>query len=161
LGFVLGKGISFFLLHSFHLKHSARQTQTSAARGSLVAIMEEKKAIQVINCWDLNSIGIIAELRHECDGLHYGLIMKSLKSGNEWRIMKRILYNHIFDKQKVFPNEITTVSILNFASIDKQIISAKIILDKEADNIFQYHIQPIGHILKPFNDEMLIEMVSH
>ncbi len=123
--------------------------------------MIENKTIKVIDSWNLDSIGIIAELRHSFDGLPNGLIMKSQSTGNEWRIKKRIIYFHTYGQQKMFPNETSTMTVLSFTSIEKQIISAKNILDKEKCNIFQYHIKPIGHMFKPLKDDLLVEMVNH
>jgi rubrerythrin len=123
--------------------------------------MTDTKTIHIIDSWDLTSIGIVVELKHQFNGLQSGLIIKSQSTGNEWRIKKRILYSHTNGKQKMFSNETTTQSFLSFDSIEKQISSAKNILDKEESNIFQYQLQPIGHKLKPIKGDTLVEMVIH
>ena len=101
-------------------------------------------SIQVIDSWNLTSIGIIAELKHQLNGLTTGSIIKSQSTNKEWRVRKRILYNHTFDKQKKFLNERTTYSHLSFDNAEKLTISAQNIIDKEEQNIFQYQLQPIG-----------------
>lgn len=104
---------------------------------------------------------MIAELKHHLNGLQGGLIIKSQSTGDEWKIKHRILFSHTYGKQKTFTNEATTHSFLSFDSIEKQIVSAKNILDKEEDNIFQYQVQPIGHKSKPVKGDKLVELVMH
>lgn len=128
---------------------------------ALVEIMTELKTILVVDSWDLSSIGIIAELKHQFDGLQSGLILKSQSTSNEWIVKNRIMYNHTYGKQKTFTNEKTTQSFVSFYSLEKQIISAKAILEKEESNIFQYQLQPIGHKSKPLKDDILLEMIIH
>ena len=128
---------------------------------NFIVIMTNNTTIQVIDSWDLTSIGIIAELKHSFNGLQSGIIIKSQSTGNEWRIENRILYNHTFSKQRIFLNETTTQSFLSFGSMEKQIVSAKNILDKEDNNIFHYQLQPIGHKSKPLKDEILVEKSIH
>lgn len=98
--------------------------------------MADNKTIQVIESWDVTSSGIIAELRHSFNGLPSGTIIQSPSTGKEWRIESRILYSHTCGKQKKFSNETTILSFLSFGSMEKQIASAKNMLDKEEDNIF-------------------------
>lgn len=105
--------------------------------------------IEIIDSWNLSSPGIIAELKHHFNGLQSGLIVKSQSTNNTWKIEKRILYSHTNGKQKIFANEKTSHSILSFNSIDMQITSAEIILEKESHSIFQYQLQAIGHTSKP------------
>lgn len=124
----------------------------------LVANMTDTQTIEIIDSWDITSIGIIAALKHQFNGLQSGLVVKSQSTGNEWRIKNRILFSHTYGKQKVFTNETTTHSFLSFDSIEKQIASAKNTLDKEEHNIVQYQLQPIGNKSKPVKGDTLVKI---
>jgi hypothetical protein len=115
--------------------------------------------IQVIESWDLTSIGIIAELRHQLDGLPSGFIIKSQTTGKEWVVKKRVLFYHTFDKQKQFVNETITYNHYSFESVDNMLISAKNILEKEEQNIFQYQLQSLGKHFKPTVGETLVPVM--
>lgn len=118
--------------------------------------MTNPQHMKVIDSWNLTSIGIIAELCHFLDGLKSGLVIKSQSTGKEWRVKKRILYNHTYDKQKKFPDEAITYSHLSFESIEDQVVSARNIMDKEQQHIFEYRLQPIGHNTKPTVGDILV-----
>ncbi len=122
--------------------------------------MTTAQNIQVIESWNITTLGIIVEIFHNLDGLKNGTIVKSTVTNKEWRIEKRLLFYHILERQIKFPNEITTYIHLSFANIEEQIISSKNILDKEAQNIFQYQLQPIEHNSKPNIDDILKLVVN-
>lgn len=107
--------------------------------------MEESKSILVKNCWVISALGTVAELRHEMDGLQGGLVVRSLTNGREWRVKARIIFSHTLGRQKEFPGETVANSFLSFSSLEKQAASAEGILRQEADRIFQYQLQPVGH----------------
>jgi hypothetical protein len=118
--------------------------------------MTNTQTILVIESWDINAFGVIAELKHNLDGLTSGTIVKSISTGLEWQVKNRVLFYHALNKQKTFPNELTTYIHASFASIEKQVASAQNIIDKEEKDIFQYHLQPMEHSLKLKIGEMLI-----
>jgi hypothetical protein len=122
--------------------------------------MTNPRAIEVIDSWDLTSRGIIVELRHQLDGLTTGSIIKSQTSDKEWIVKNRILFHHTLDRQRRFPNEITTYTHSSFGSVDNMLSSAQNILDKEAENIFQYQLQTIGHSAKPQKGDILMEVAT-
>jgi hypothetical protein len=131
----------------------------SVNASSLCAIMTNLQTIQVIDSWETTAFGVIAELHHDFDGLKTGTIIKSAKTDKEWRVKKRILFYHTFDRQKKFPNELTTYIHASFDSPEKQVISFKNILDKEEQNVFQYQLQPIVHNSKPDVGDILASVV--
>lgn len=122
--------------------------------------MISPQTIEVIDSWDLTSGGIIAELRHQFDGLTTGSIIKSQTTDKTWRVKNRILFHHTLDKQKRFPNEITTYTHSSFGSVEDMMNSATNILNKEEGNIFQYQLQAIGHYSKPQKGDILIQVAT-
>lgn len=120
--------------------------------------MTNPQTIQVIDSWDLTSRGIIAELKHQLDGLPTGSIIKSQTTDKEWRVKNRILFHHTLDKQKKFPNEITTYTHSSFGSVDNMLASEKKILEREKQNIFQYQLQPLEHNSKPVVGDTLLPL---
>ena len=121
--------------------------------------MTNPQTIQVFDSWQTTAFGVIAELHNDFDGLASGTIIKSTTRDKEWRVKKRILFYHTFDRQKTFSNELTTYVHASFDSIEKQVISSKNILDKEEQNVFQYQLQPIGHSSKPDVGDILMPVV--
>lgn len=122
--------------------------------------MTTPQIIEVIDSWDLTSRGIIADLRHQLEGLPPGSIIKSQTTGKEWRVNNRILFHHTLYKQRKFPNEITTYIRLSFASVDNMLASEKKILEREKQNIFQYQLQAVGHNSKPIVREVLLSITT-
>lgn len=122
--------------------------------------MANLETIKVVDSWSITSVEIIAELKHNLNGLESGSIIKSQLRDLEWKIEKRILFYHVIEKQKKFPNEITTYIHSVFESAEKQIASTKDILEKEEENIFQYRLQALGHSSKPQKGEILIPVVT-
>lgn len=121
--------------------------------------MMSHQNIQVVDSWETTAFGVIAELHHDFDGLASGTIIRSTTKEKEWRVKKRILFYHTFDRQKKFSNELTTYIHASFDSLEKQVISSKNILDKEEQNIFQYQLQQIGHSSKPDVGDVLAPVV--
>jgi hypothetical protein len=121
--------------------------------------MTSLKTIQIIDSWEITAFGVIAELHHDFDGLKTGIIIKSAMTDKEWRVEKRILFYHTFDRQKKFSNELTTYIRASFNNLEKQAISSKNILDKEEQNVFLYQLQPIGHSSKPDVGDILAPVV--
>ena len=122
--------------------------------------MTNTQIIQVIDSWDLTLRGIIAELRHQLDGLPTDSVIKSQTTYKEWKVKNRILFHHTLSKQKRFPNEITTLTHSSFGSVDNMLASEMKILEGEKQNIFQYHLQPLGHNSKPVVGDTLIPLTS-
>lgn len=118
--------------------------------------MTNSAIIQVMDSWELTTVGIVVELRHHRNGLHSGLIIESPSTGEKWRVKYRILFSHTCEKQKIFAIETTTISFISFDSVENQMISAKNVLDKEDDNIFQYKVEAIGHKSKPIKGDILV-----
>jgi hypothetical protein len=121
--------------------------------------MTNPQTIHVIDSWDTTAFGVIAELQHDFEGLASGTIIKSTTTDKEWRVKKRVLFYHTFDRQKKFENEVTTYVHASFESIEKQILSSKNILDKEEQKVFQYQLHPIGHSSKPNVGDILKPVV--
>jgi hypothetical protein len=117
------------------------------------------QTIQVIDSWDLTSLGIIAELRHELNGLTSRSILKSQSTSHEWRIMNRILFNHTIESQTRFLNETTALIHSSFAGVENMINSEANILGKEKLNIFQYQLQALGHNSKPQRGDFLLPVI--
>jgi hypothetical protein len=121
--------------------------------------MTTSKIIQIIDSWATSAFGVIAELQHNFKGLTSGTIIKSTTTDKEWRVKKRVLFYHTFDRQKKFVNEVTTYIHARFNSIEKQILSSENILEKEEKNVFQYQLQPLGHSSKPDVGDILTPVV--
>src|SRR5689334_16082034 len=111
--------------------------------------MTSPPIIQVIESWNTTTFGVIAELAHYLEGLPSGLIIKSTTTSEEWRVKQRVLYYHTFGKQRKFDVEAITYVHASFAGPENLFSSAKNILDKEEQNIFEYRLQPVGHNAKP------------
>jgi hypothetical protein len=65
------------------------------------------------------------------------------------------LFNHTWQEQKVFPNEEPAYSHFAFRTVENAADSKKAILDREAQQIYQYTLQPVGHADKPREGEVL------
>ncbi len=115
-----------------------------------------KDTILVINSWELRTIGIIAELNHEFNGLPPDSILKSTSTGNEWRVLNRILFNNSINEQKKFSNETIKHLHLSFGSIENMEASKEQILEKEKQNTFQYQLEAIGSHSKPEQNDVLM-----
>lgn len=122
--------------------------------------MTTPQIIEVIDSWNLTSRGIIADLRHRLEGLSTGSVIKSQTTGKEWRVNNRILFHHILDKQRKFPNEITTYTHSSFGSVDNMLASEKKILEREKQNIFQYQLKAVGHNSKPVVGDTLLSIIT-
>lgn len=123
-------------------------------------IMKTSKDILVVDSWDITSYGIIAALSHSLNGLENGLIIKSVKTGQEWQVKKRLFFYHTSEKQRKFPTEVATYVHSKFDSIESQISSYKMILNKEDQHIFQYQLQSIGRNSKPIKGDTLIPVTK-
>ncbi|HRH59738.1 MAG TPA: CPCC family cysteine-rich protein [Chitinophagaceae bacterium] len=104
--------------------------------------------------------GVIAELKHQLNGLDSGLIIKSQTTGKEWRVKKRILFHHTIDRQKKFTNEATAFTHSSFGSLENMFASSKNILDKEEQNIFKYQLQSLGQHSKPVAGDTLVPVTT-
>lgn len=124
---------------------------------SLCAIMTNRQTIQVVDSWNMTT-GVLVELKHELNGLETELVIKSETTGKEWRVKKRILFHHTADRQKKFPNEATAFTHLSFLSLEHMHTSAKNILDKEEQNIFQYQLQSLGPHFKTIIGDILLPL---
>jgi len=122
--------------------------------------MTNPQTIEVIDSWELTSRGIIADLRHQLDGLPTGSIMKSQTTDKEWRVKNRILFHHTLNRQKKFPSEITAYTYSSFGSVDNMLASEKIILEREKQNIFQYQLQAVEHNSKPVVGDTLLLLTT-
>lgn len=105
--------------------------------------------IRAIECFEVSGIGMLTELQHFFDGLPSDTIVQSTNSHKKWRVTKRIFFNHTHGKQKVFANETPANLHFSFDRAANIEALAQAILDKEADNIYQYVLKPIGHTSKP------------
>lgn len=115
-----------------------------------------KDTILVINSWELRTIGIIAELNHELNGLPADSILKSTSTGNKWRVLNRVLFNNSIDEQKKLSNETITHLHLSFGNIENMEASKEQILEKEKQNTFQYQLEAIGSHSKPEQNDVLM-----
>ena len=111
--------------------------------------------IKVIESWETSAFGIIAELQHGMEGLLSGTIVRSTSTGSEWQVKNRVMFYHTSDQQIKFPNELVTHIHVSFNSAEKRTLSSKNILEKEAQNIFQYGLKPLGNNSKPTIDDSL------
>ena len=121
--------------------------------------MTNLNTIQVIDSWSLSSGIIVSELKHQFQGLASGLIIKSQTTDKEWKVKTRLIFHHAIEKQKKFLSETTVFVHSSFGSTEKMMDSAKKFLDKEEENIFQYQLQPIGHLLKPMANDILLPVL--
>ncbi|MBX2905981.1 MAG: hypothetical protein KF744_08090 [Taibaiella sp.] len=117
--------------------------------------MYQGNDIEVIDCWLITNVGVIAELRHQLSGLADGVVLRSPESGKEWCVKYRILHNHTGERQKKFPGESTNYMWPAFSSFTQMEHSAEAILKREEQNIYEYLIEGIGHLSKPENGEVL------
>lgn len=117
--------------------------------------MSIHNTIHVINSFNLSSAGIIADLQHTMNGLGEGSIIKSLTSGKEWKVIKRVIFNHTTDIQKVFASESTIVFYLSFGNMESKQKPREEILERELQNIFQYQLHAIGEYSKPELNDLL------
>lgn len=123
--------------------------------------MSTHSAIEIIECWSVTAIGVIAELKHQLAGLKSGTLLRSASTGEVWRIKTRLLFGHTYDDQKKFPEEIITYCHMSFESIEKRQVSARNILDKEEQHIYQYQLETYGHQSRLQAGDMLIVESDH
>jgi hypothetical protein len=117
--------------------------------------MQNHKAI-MLESFSVAGRGVLVEMQHSENGLKQGTILHSIHSGLSWEIKSRVLFDHVMAAQKIFVNETISFMLLKFASTDKREESINNIKQKEASNIFQYMISPLGHEQKPEKEELLI-----
>jgi len=98
--------------------------------------MTNSPFIEVIESFDLTTLGIIAELRHFYFGLPEGTRLKSETHDKEWMVKRRILFYHTMVNQKKFKGESITHSHLKFETLEDRLASANHILGKENDHIY-------------------------
>lgn len=115
------------------------------------------RAIAIIkDSFKITGRGIILELKHYRDGLSINTRLTSEKSGLEWVIIARVLFDHAIDQQKIFENEKFEFALLRFESQEKRRNSIKRIKNRESQNIFQYVVKPLNHNQKSEEGEELI-----
>lgn len=101
--------------------------------------------IIVKSSFKLTDGGIIAELNHQLLGLPRGTKLIMDQTEKSWIVKSRILFSHTEEKQIDFGNETCEAMFPSFSSAKKRLASARQILDKEANAIFMYLIQPHNH----------------
>jgi hypothetical protein len=115
-----------------------------------------KEAVSIVeNSFLITGRGIILELMHTEDGLGQGTLLESHITDRSWVVKARILFDHAEEYQKKFNSEMTEFMLLKFKIIEEREKSIKNILMKEKNNIYQYLVSPIGHEMKPENNERL------
>lgn len=118
--------------------------------------MTTQQTIQVINSFDLSTIGIIVHLQHTLHGLSTGATLRSLATNKEWLVIKRVLFNHANDIQTIFSNETPIFFNLSFNNIESRQQSRNDIQGRERQNIFEYQLQAIGEHIKPEPNDILL-----
>jgi len=115
--------------------------------------------VKVIDSWNLSkSWGIIANLNIPIEGLPQNSLLKSLESDNLWRVKARILFSHM-SQHKQFPGETEKLQMPVFSNSSDLERSQKLLMDQEANFIFQYTLMAIKHDEKPSpGEELLLEL---
>jgi len=108
------------------------------------------------NSFELSGRGFVIELKHSLNGLKEGIVLISESSKLKWKIVVRILFDHAVHEQITFKCESVENSFSSFTNVEKRNKSIQDIVDRENQGIFQYMIEPIGHINKPEDGEVLI-----
>ncbi len=114
------------------------------------------KIILVKEVWNITSLGILVNLQHSFDGLPCGMILTSISSGKKWLVVKRIIFNHVEEKQKRFDCEDCTYTYLRFLSNENRIKSINNIIELESQKIYQYQLKAMDNDSLPLLGESLI-----
>lgn len=118
--------------------------------------MKRSDTIEIIESFLLTNRGVIVDIRHELDGIPAGSIIRSFSSGDEWAVKHRILFSHVHEKQRKFPNEAVAYTHLEFKNFEAMESSAKRILDQETQNIFEYFLETNESNTKPVKGDKLV-----
>ncbi|QNR23479.1 hypothetical protein [Croceimicrobium hydrocarbonivorans] len=115
--------------------------------------------VKVIDSWNLSeSWGIIANLKIPIEGLPQNSLLKSMESEHLWRVKARILFSHM-SQHKQFPCETEKLQMPAFSNFSDRERSQKLLMDQEANFIFQYTLMAIKHDEKPSpGEELLLEL---
>jgi hypothetical protein len=103
--------------------------------------MKNDSEILVLRSFDITGRGIIVEIQHKRQGLSPGTELQSQINGRIWKIKHRLVFNHTYEKHRLFDNEATAYSYLAFRSLESREKSRIDILSKEAEYIYQYSIE--------------------
>jgi hypothetical protein len=114
----------------------------------------------VVTSYNITGRGVIADIQHVRQGLPPGTELYSQESGKEWRVKNRLLFSHTDQEQQVFPNEEPAYAHFSFRSVEDAFNPKKAILDREAQQIYQYTLQPVGHADKPPEGEVLTIIIA-
>jgi hypothetical protein len=118
--------------------------------------MKHDSEALILKSFDITGRGIIAEIQHNRHGLPPGTELQSRINCRIWKIKHRLLFNHTYDEQRLFDNEETAYSHFAFRSLENREKSGTDILNKEAEGIYQYSLEPQGHGEKPEEGEKII-----
>ncbi len=117
--------------------------------------MKIDSEVLILKSFDITGRGIIAEIQHNRQGLPPGTELQSRINGRIWKVKHRLVFNHIYNKHRLFDNEEIGYSHFAFRSPENREKSGTDILNKEAEGIYQYSLEPEGHSEKPEEGEKL------
>ncbi|MCB9233050.1 MAG: hypothetical protein H6581_15440 [Bacteroidia bacterium] len=119
---------------------------------------ENQPLLQIVNYWNVSSVGLIVELYAPAEGPLTDLILWSHELQKQWMVRSRLIYNHALDEQTRFPGEREQMLFLSFEDAEKADHSRSKLLLNEAKGIFQYLFQPLGHSTDPLVGDRLISI---
>jgi hypothetical protein len=93
---------------------------------------------------DISGRGFVLELQHYEHGLKQGTILRS-KEGYHWKVLVRVLFDHVAGKHQVFIKEHIDFMLIRFNSEKEEQESIKQTTEKEKEHIFCYLIKPMDH----------------
>lgn len=122
--------------------------------------MKRSYTIEIIESFLLTNRGVIVDIRHELDGVPAGSVIRSSTSGDEWVVKHRMLFSHVQEKQRKFPNEAVAYTHFKFKNFEAMENSAKKILDQEMQNIFEYFLATNNTNTKPKKGDKLVIQIA-
>ncbi|MNY06273.1 hypothetical protein D3C86_1390230 [compost metagenome] len=78
-------------------------------------------------------------LQHELKGLASGCILRSVKNGEFWTVINRIV--HFPEIEKTFENEMASHTHLYFGTVENRIEAESKAIERQQNNIYQYQLE--------------------
>lgn len=122
--------------------------------------MHTKPEVKIVEAFQISNLGMIAFIKNENENfwIKKGTIIKSPKSNKSWIVKSRIIEFPEIETQ--YGNETITNSFLHFSNIENKLKAESKAKARIENNIYQYIIEPILHIDKPLENE-IIEITEH
>lgn len=125
--------------------------------------MIEIQKAKIISCFNLTSIGLIAEIQHNLNGLPFETVLKDFNSDNYWIVKERVIHlGYLLAEEKRFDCEKKVqFAHLNIKPMDKKSEESfhERNIKKINDGIYCYYLTPNIKDNKPYiGQELIIEI---